>query len=161
MAKWSLLGAGLGRAIAFFALWMLLVDGKDVPNLVTGAVCALIAAGLSTLLQTLGAPRARPRLSMFRYIYRPLLLLVTDTGRVIAALVRRLVLRRPISGEFRAVRYRAAGDDPESLARRVMTEWGSSLAANRYAIGVDQSRNVLIVHELVPARGPLDPLELG
>src|SRR5205085_11470444 len=139
----------------------LLVDGVDEPNLITGGVCALAAAGLATAVQARRAHRERLRASMLRYAYRPFLLLVTDTVRVTLALFGHLVLRRRIGGTFRAVRYRATGNDADDAARRVLTEWGASLAANRYAIGVDPRHNTLIVHQLVPAPGPLDPLELG
>jgi multisubunit Na+/H+ antiporter MnhE subunit len=162
MARWSLLGiAALVRAAAFFALWLLLVDATDVPNLVVGGVCAMAAAVLSTLVQSLRTEHVRLRPSMLRRAYRPFLLLITDSARVTLALFARLVLRRPIRGRFRAVRYRATGDDVEDACRRLLTEWGASLAANRYAIGIDQKRNALIVHELVPAPGPPDPMELG
>ena len=162
MAKWSLLGiAALARAAAFFGLWVLLVDAVDEPNLLAGAVSALVAAVLATALQSHRSVHARLRPAMLRRAYRPLLLLVTDSVRVTAALFRRLVLRRDIRGSFRAVRYRASGGDPDDTARRLLSEWGASVAPNRYAIGVDPDRDALIVHELVPARGPLDPLELG
>ena len=162
MAKWSLLGiAALARAIAFFALWVLLVDGVDEPNLLTGGVCALAAAGLATAVQARRGHHGRLRPSMLRHAYRPFLLLVTDTVRVTLALFGHLVLRRHIQGTFRAVRYRATGDDADDVTRRLLTEWAASLAANRYAIGIDPRRNTLIIHQLVPTSGPLDPLELG
>lgn len=162
MAKWSLLGIiAAARAAAFFALWLLLVDGTDEPNLIAGAVCALLASALATLVQSLRSVHARPRPRMLRYLYRPFVLLVSDTVRVTWALLQRLVLRRAVQGSFRAVRYRCSSDEPDDVARRLLTEWAASVAPNRYAIGVDPGQEVLIVHELVPARGPLDPLELG
>lgn len=162
MAKWSLLGlAALGRAVAFFALWMLLVDGTDEPNLVAGGVCAIAAAALATVANSLRSEHARLRPSMVRRAYRPFLLLITDTGRVIRALLERLLLRRAVTGTFRAVRYRATSDAQDEVARRALTQWASAVGANRYAIGIDRRHKVLIVHELVRSRGPLDPLELG
>ena len=162
MARWSLLViAALTRAAAFFGLWLLLVDGTDEPNLLAGGVSALVAALLVTALQSHRTVHARLRPGMLRRVYRPLLLLVPDTGRVTAALFARLVLRRDVRGNFRAVRYRATGDDPNDTARRLLSEWGASVAPNRYAIGVDPDQDALIVHELVRATGPLDPLELG
>lgn len=162
MAKWSLLGiAALARAAALFGLWLLLVDATDEPNLITGGVCALAAAGLATAVQAMKGQHPRLRLSMLLRLYRPFLLLVTDSVRVTLALFAHLILRRPVQGTFRAVRYRATAPDPDDRARRLLTEWAASLAANRYAIGIDQRRNILIVHQLVPAPGPLDPLELG
>lgn len=162
MAKWSLLGiAALARAAVLFALWLLLVDATDAPNLLTGAVCAIAAAVLATVVQSLRTVHARLRPSMLVRAYRPFLALLADTGRVTAALFSRLVLRRPVRGRFRAVRYRASGEESEDVARCLLTEWAASLAANRYAIGVDRRRKLLLVHELVPARAPLDPLDLG
>lgn len=162
MAKWSLLGLGaVARAAAFFALWLLLVDATDEPNLLTGAACALGAAALATAVQSLRSVHARLRPSMLRYVYRPFVLLVSDTLRVIWALLQRLVLRRPVSGMFRAAQFRATGDSEDDAARRILTQWGASLAANRYAIGIDRRTDLLIVHQLVDASGPLDPLELG
>lgn len=162
MAKWSLLGiAALARAALFFAMWLLLVDGTDLPNLLAGAVCAIAAALLASRVQSLRSVHARPRFSMLRHVYRPFALLLSDTWRVSAALFARIVLRRPVRGTFRAARYRATGEDPDDVARRLMTGWGASLGPNRYVIGVDREAQALIVHQLVPASGPLDPLELG
>ena len=162
MAKWSLLGlAAVARAAAFFALWLLLVDATDEPQMVTGAVCAIAAAGLATAVQSLRSVHARLRPSMLRYVFRPFVLLITDTARVSWALFQRLVLNRPVTGRFRAVKYRATGDGDDDVGRRALTEWGASLAPNRYAIGIDPREGVLIVHQLVDASGPLDPLELG
>jgi hypothetical protein len=89
-----------------------------------------------------------------------MLLLGTDTARVTWALAGQLVGRRA-HGRLRAVRYAATARTPEDSARRILTEWSTSLAANRYAIGIDLERGYLLVHELVPSDGPLDPLELG
>ncbi len=162
MAKWSLLGiAALARAVAFFALWLLLVDATDEPDLIAGGVCALIAAGLATVVQSQRTIHARLPLAVLRRAYRPPILLLTDTGRVFGALLRRVVLRQDVRGTFRAVPYRATGDDPEDVGRRLLSVWGASVAPNRYAIGIDPSQELLIVHELAPAAGPLDPLELG
>ncbi len=98
---------------------------------------------------------------MLRHVYRLPILLVADSLRVTVALVRRLVLRRPLTGRIRATRYGATGDDAEDVARRVLTEWAGSLAPNRYVIGIDPDDGLLLVHELVETTGTLDPLQLG
>src|SRR5581483_2070332 len=97
MAKTSLL-ATLARAVAFFVLWLLLVDGVDEPNLITGGVCALAAAGLVTAVQRQKPAHARLRPWMLRWAHRPFLLLVSDSLRVSLALFTRLCRRRPIQG---------------------------------------------------------------
>ena len=159
--RWTILGLAAARAVAFFALWLLLVDATDEPNLLLGAACALLAAGLATIVQSLRSVHAAPRPALFRYAYRPLKLLVTDSARVARALVTRVLLRRPVTGRWRAVRYGATGETPDDVARRILTEWGASAAPNRYAVGIDTERGVLLVHELVAGPGPLDPMELG
>lgn len=150
------------RVLFFFAFWMLLVDEPDVPSLVTGAVVALLAAVMTLRLQALRPVRIAPRPTMLRHAHRPFVLLVTDTWRVIAVLLKAL---RPgaahRTGRFRAARYGACEQEPADAARRVLTEWGASLGANRYVIGIDSESRVLIVHELKASEGPLDPLELG
>jgi hypothetical protein len=159
--RWTLLAGFAVRVLALFGLWMLLVDSADEPNMITGAVCVVVFAGLATAVNSLRTEHARPRIEMLRFVYRPLTLLVTDTARVTCALVAHCSLRRPYGGHLRAARYNAVSDDPEDVARRVLTEWGASLGPNRYVIGVDTDRRLLLIHELVRSSAPLDPLELG
>lgn len=156
-----LLVLGLARAGILFAVWLLLVDSTDEQNSLVGAAVALLGALLTGLLQSLRPVRLRPRPVMFRFIHRPLTLLFTDTFRVARALLSSLPYRSNEYGRLRAVRYRACDDDPEQAARRILTEWGASLGSNRYVIGIDSDSGVLLVHELQPSSGPLDPLELG
>jgi multisubunit Na+/H+ antiporter MnhE subunit len=151
----------LVRSAAFFALWLLLVDDVTSPQLWTGAVVAVLAAGLAVAIDRLRAERPRLKLRMLARIYRPLLLLVTDSARVSWALVRMLSGRGTGLGRLYTVPYRAIGNNSEEAARRALTEWAASLAPNRYVIGCDRDTGVLLVHELLPARGPSDPLELG
>lgn len=161
MTRWISRGTRtLARGVALFGLWMVFVDNAHQPEMVTGAVVAAAAAILGTLVAVARREPSRLSLSMFRHVYRPLLLLVSDTVRVFGALVRQLS-GHATTGRFRAVRYRAVDDDPDSRARRILTEWGASLAANRYVVGIDPEGGYLLVHELVPSSGPLDPLELG
>src|SRR5579862_3792430 len=127
----------VGRGIALFALWMVLVDSSSEPEVLTGLVVAVAGAVLGTLVSSARGEPARMSPAMLRRIHRPFLLLLTDTARVTWALVARAVLRRRVEGRLRAVRYRATAQTPDARARRILTEWGASLAANRYAIGID------------------------
>jgi|SRR5579884_1146604 len=159
--RWTAVVLVALRLVASFALWLLLVDDTSEPNMLAGAVCAVLATGLATRVQSLRTVHAAPRPAMLRHAYRPLALLVVDSGRVARALIARGILRRPVHGRWRAVRYRSTGEEAADVARRVLTEWGASLGPNRYVIGIDAEDDVLLVHELVPASGPIDPLELG
>jgi multisubunit Na+/H+ antiporter MnhE subunit len=150
----------IARAAILFGFWNLLVDNTEWPELVTGAVCALLAAAFGAVVVAHRRDHPRPTAAMFRAIHRPFLLLFTDSIRVTFVLFARL-LGRPGRGRLRAVRYRATDDTPEASARRVLTEWSASLAANRYAVGIDLDEQYLLIHELTPSRGPADPLQLG
>lgn len=162
MSRWALRAARTAaRIIVLFGLWMLLVDNLHEPELVTGAVAAVITAALGEVVFRARSEHVRITPGMLRRLHRPFVLLVTDTVRVIGALGARLLLGREVTGCFRAVRYRATTPHAEDRGRRILTEWGASLAANRYVVGVDVDEGYLLVHELVPASGPLDPLELG
>ena len=150
----------VARGAILFGLWNLLVDNTEWPELVTGGVCAALAAAFGALVVAHRRDHPRPTVAMFRRIHRPFVLLVTDSVRVSLALVGRL-LGRPARGRLRAVRYRAIAKTPDASARRILTEWSTSLAANRYAIGIDLDGEYLLIHELTPSGGTADPLELG
>ncbi len=149
------------RLAAFFALWLLLVDHPDVPDILTGIGCALLATVLATMVQSLRSVHARIEPGMLRHAYRPLWLLVADTPCVARALAERGLFRRPVAGRWRAIRYRATTDRSDDVARRILTEWAASVGPNRYAVGIDRDRGLLLVHELTGSSSRLDPLELG
>jgi hypothetical protein len=137
---------------------MLLVDTKSRPELIAGAVAAALAAIASELVRAQRIAQVRARPHWLLRAWRPIARIPLDLAIVLGALLR---LRRP-RGRFRALRFRAGGDDPEGNARRALAEALGSLAPNTYVIGVDTNRRVLIVHQLVPRGGAetLDPLEL-
>jgi multisubunit Na+/H+ antiporter MnhE subunit len=150
--------------IALGALWLVLDDTVATPELITGAVAALIGtlAAAAVHSQHLVEVKVRPR--MLRHAWRPLVRLVPDTALVLAVLFKRLVLRRPPRSGFRAIPFRAGReDDPYDTARRALAKAGGSFTPSFYAVGVDGERDLLLVHQL--ERGgderSLDPLELG
>src|SRR5947209_15013202 len=115
----------VARGAILFGLWNLLVDNTEWPELVTGGVCAALAAAFGALVFAHRRDHPRPTVAMFRAIHRPFVLLVTDSVRVTAALFARL-LGRPARSRLRAVRYRATAATPDASARRVLTEWSTS-----------------------------------
>ena len=98
---------------------------------------------------------------MLRRMWRLPLLLIADTVRVSSTVLRSLTRQRGAHGRFRAVCYRATKDSSPDVGRRVLTEWGASVAPNRYVIGIAKEAEVLLVHELAPTRREIDPLKLG
>jgi multisubunit Na+/H+ antiporter MnhE subunit len=153
--------ATVARAAALFVVWLVIDDNVSEPELLTGVGVALLATVIVTIVGRVRTGHARMPLSMLRYAYRPLVLLVADTVRVSWVLTKSVVLRRPVNSRFRAVRYRATSNSDDDVGRRVLTAWGASLAPNRYVIGVDTDAELLLVHQLGESGSPLDPLELG
>ena len=154
-------GRWLLRWLLLMVLWLALVDTEQWPELVAGAVAAAIGATLAALISRPGQPKTPSKsLALLRLgprrLGRPLARLVVDTVIVTIALARTLAGRRPRSS-FRLVRYMP--DAPRrSAAGRAVTEIWGSLAPNRYVIGTDDEEGVLMVHELVRTREPIDPL---
>jgi multisubunit Na+/H+ antiporter MnhE subunit len=159
---WTARAAGLAlRAAALFVVWLLIDDNVAQPELFTGVVVALLALALAVVVRRSSTVHAQVRLSMLRHAWRLPLLLVADTVRVGATVLRSLTGRRGAHGRLRAVRYRATKDSSLDVGRRVLTEWSASIAPNCYVIGIDTDAEVLLVHELVPTARDIDPLKLG
>src|SRR5437763_1402313 len=113
----SLAARWLLRLVVCFGLWMLLIDNVAQPEVVTGIVCAVLAATLATVAIGTRHVGFRLRPGLLRHAWRPLLELFSDSGKLTVALARQLVLRRRVRGRFRAARHRATAGTPEAAAR--------------------------------------------
>ena len=159
---WTARAAGLAlRAAALYLVWLVIDDNVAQPELFTGVVVAILALALAIVVRRSSTVHAQIRMSMLRRAWRLPLLLIADTVRVGATVLRSLTGRRGPHGRFRAVRYRATTDSSPDVGRRVLTAWAASIAPNRYVIGIDREAEVLLVHELAPTRRDIDPLKLG
>lgn len=150
--------------IALAALWLLFVDNVKFPELMTGAAAALIGAVAAEVVHSQSLVRLRVKPSWIRYAWRPLVRVFPDTARVLLVLLRQLVLRRPARGEFRMVAFRSGRPDGAyDMTRRALAKGAGSFAPNAYVVGVDDERDVMLVHQLEPGgdASELDPLELG
>ena len=91
-------------------------------------------------------------------------LLILGVAFVLISSLGVLVMRQDVSGSFRAIPFRAVGENPEDNARRAMAMTVGSIAPNTYVIDIDQDYQLILVHQLVPKPGDsksIDPLELG
>jgi hypothetical protein len=150
------------RWILLVLLWLALADSRAAPELIAAAVAATLGASLAGLISRPGRPRtlhSAARLAAIgpRRLVRPLGRLVLDNGLLAAALWRRLTRRR-VKGKLRSTRQ---PPDPalHSAAGRVAIEAWGSVAPNRYVIGLDEETGTVLVHELMPSRFPLTPLD--
>jgi len=162
------LGGAVARLSAWWislaALWLALDDTVALPELITGAVAAALGAIAAEVVHSQNLVRVRVRRRWFTHAWRPLVRLFPDTARVLAVLLRQLVLRRPPRGEFRAVPFRYGYESGAyDTTRRALAKGAGSFAPNAYVVGVDAERELLLVHQLDPSGGAseLDPLELG
>jgi hypothetical protein len=151
IVRWSL----------FVALWLALTDTRNTQDVVAGLVAATIAATMSGLVARPGPPMTITNWVAVlgigpRRLLRPLVRLVVETGLVTAILARRLS-GRDVRGSFRVGHYRPEAPRRSATAQALTEIWGS-LAPNRYVVGADDEEGIILVHELVPTREPLDPL---
>jgi hypothetical protein len=146
------------------ALYLLLIDTTDLPELIVAVGAAALAATgfeLAREQQTAGGLRARLR--WFGRLHRPLLNVPSDLAALSWLAVRQLVRPRPVNGVFRAVPFRCGNEDELETGRRAVAESFGSFAPNTIIVGVDVERELILGHQLRPGGGAeaIDVLGLG
>jgi multisubunit Na+/H+ antiporter MnhE subunit len=134
-----------------FALWVLVTTTDDHPEIIVGAICAILVALVVVTLRLREPFVFRPRL---RWVGRAVRLprdAVRDTVVVFAALWRHATGRKQVRGAWVALPLEhGEPDDPEAGARRALAVAGMSVCPNSVAVGVDPATNELVLHSLVP-----------
>jgi hypothetical protein len=145
------------------ALYLLLIDTTDLPELIVGGGAAVLAATGLELAREQGLVGESIRLGWLLRFYRPLLKVATDVVMVSLAAFRALLRRGPRQGRFRAVRFAGGEDRRNRSGRRALAEALGSFAPNTLVAGIDEERNLILAHQLWPSGGreAIDPLELG
>lgn len=145
------------------ALYLLLIDTTDLPELIVGGVAAALAATGSELARQQRVVGESLRLGWLRRLYRPLLRVPLDIAQVSAAAVKQLVRPRPRVGEFRTVKFTCHGDERRDDGRAALAIAAGSFAPNTMVVGVDHERDLMLVHQLhvSDSADTVDLLELG
>ena len=145
-----------------FAFWLLLVDTLKLAELGAGALAAALGALAAAATARGAGARPRPRLAWVARAPAALVRLPLDSGVVLLALWGRVTRRRYAGGSFRAIRFRGGARDGHSVARRATAKWLDSLGPNSYVVSIDEERDVMLVHQLVPPddAARADPMEL-
>jgi multisubunit Na+/H+ antiporter MnhE subunit len=134
------------------AAWLLLTTTINPLEMAAGAVAAAIAATIAELvrIQDLQAIRVRPRwLPRAGVLPR---LVLSDTWTLFRALWRQLLFRRRVKGAFLALPFDPGDeDDPYAAGRRALITAAITVTPNTYVVGIDADRNLILVHQLVPA----------
>jgi hypothetical protein len=138
---------GLGWVFSA-ALYLLLIDITDLPELLVGAGAAVLAATGLELAREQGIVMQAIRWRWLLRLPRPLL---------------RVPRRKPAFGRFRAVPFEGQLDEPLESGRRALAEAVGSIAPNTFVVGIDGERGVMLAHQLKPSkdRKTVDPLQLG
>ena len=145
------------------ALYLLLIDITDLPELLVGAGAAVIAATGLALAREHGLVAESVRAGWVLRLYRPLLRVPRDIGVVSAMAFVALVRRKPSLGAFRAVPFEGSEREPLENGRRALAEAAGSVAPNTFVVGIDGERGLMLAHQLKVGGGreTVDPLELG
>jgi hypothetical protein len=140
--------AGARRAwliwwVLLTALFIALEDSRRLEVLVLAAIVGAFGATAAVIVRARREVLMRPRARWILAALRNLLRWPADLVALTGALVR-----RP-RGRIVEEQFSATGEDPESVARRVLAIAGGSLAPNSIVVGIDADRGVLVRHELV------------
>jgi hypothetical protein len=145
------------------ALYLLLIDITDLPELLVGAGAAVLAATGLALAREQGLVGESVRGRWLLRLYRPLLRVPRDIVVVSAMAFVALVRRKPSLGVFRVVPFEGNEREPLETGRRALVEAAGSVAPNTFVVGIDGERGLILAHQLKPTGGreTVDPLELG
>jgi len=145
-------GSWLVWWVLMMSFWVMLDDSISTDELLAGAGAAALAALLAEVVTYQAATRFRmriewlvPALSLPGQVAR-------DTVIVYRALWRRVARGEQPPSAFADLPARYGDDSPEGVTRRVLLVWGTSVAPNTFALGIDSERDVMVVHRLVADR---------
>lgn len=146
MAQWLL------WTVVLMALWLLLTGTLDPQELVVGAASSGVGALTAVALVAKRIIRLQIRAAWLLRTPRLVRRVLLDNWTVLELLVRRLLGRADIRGEFRALPFEPGGDDSLSATRRALIASAVSLTPNSYIVGIDQESNLILCHQLVPSK---------
>jgi multisubunit Na+/H+ antiporter MnhE subunit len=134
-------------------LWVAVDDNIGLAELGGGAGAAALATLLTeTALHQAGTP-ITVRVRWLAAAWRLPGQVLGDTVLVFRALGRQLIRGETPDSGFRERPVRAGGDSSADVTRRVLLVGANSLAPNTVVLGIDEERDVMIVHQLVAEEG--------
>jgi multisubunit Na+/H+ antiporter MnhE subunit len=142
-------GSWLVWWVLMMSFWVMLDDSISTDELLAGAGAAALAALFAEVVTYQAATRFRMRIE---WLVPALSLpgqVVRDTVIVYQALWRRVAHGQQPPSALADLPARYGDDSPEGVTRRVLLVWGTSVAPNTFALGVDSERDVMVVHRLV------------
>jgi hypothetical protein len=145
------------------ALYLLLIDITDLPELIVGAGAAVLAATGFALARERDLSGVSTRLWWLTRLHRALVRAPVDIVMVSMVALRQLARPGATVGQFRAVPFGCGDDAALESGRRALAESFGSFAPNTIIIGVDPDRELLLGHQLRVSGGDdaIDVLGLG
>lgn len=135
--------------VLLMSLWVAVDDSLQFDELLAGAGAAALAALAAEVASHQAATRLAIRPRWLIQVFRLPGQVAADTVTVFAALAAALATRKPPESGFRELPARYGDDTPRGVARRVLLTGAESLAPNKFVLGIDAERDVMVVHELV------------
>jgi hypothetical protein len=152
-------GAVLAGIAVLLPTWALLVNTTSISEAVVGGFASAFACCASGLAASFGRLTFRPRLRWAVRLWRAPWWILADSVIVLVALAKSLLGDRS-TGRTRVVRLPPPDDHSRAAARSAFVEGGGSVGPNRYVLGLDESGQVAVVHQLRPAADAMPPQEL-
>jgi multisubunit Na+/H+ antiporter MnhE subunit len=138
--------------VLLMSLWVAVDDSLQFDELLAGAGAAALAALAAEIASYQAATRLEIRAAWLVRAFRLPGEVAHDTWTVFEALARTLATGKPPRGGFRELPVRYGDDTPLGVTRRVLLTGADSLAPNKFVLGMDEERDVMVVHELVTDR---------
>jgi multisubunit Na+/H+ antiporter MnhE subunit len=139
--------------VLLLGFWVAVDDSIGLAEVGAGAGAAALGAFVAELAGHQAATRFRLRPGWLLPAVKLPGQVIRDTAIVFRALWKRLLTgEQPPSG-FRELPARFGDDTNESVTRRVLLVGANSLAPNTFVLGVDEDRDVMVVHQLVVNQG--------
>jgi multisubunit Na+/H+ antiporter MnhE subunit len=135
---------------ALFVLWLAFVDTFDGVEMAAGAAASLLGAVAAEVVR-------RRRLLAYGLSLRAFgrsggiaISILTDSMKILRALIADVTGRKNIRGAFRAVPFDTGSDTREDEPARAAATFKLSIAPNTYVVDMDTEEKILLVHQLVP-----------
>jgi multisubunit Na+/H+ antiporter MnhE subunit len=137
--------------VVFFIAWMSLVGVLVGSEIIAGIGAAAVAATVAELVRVQDARQFRPRLRWILRAWRLPLAAVRDCRVVLGVLWRHVIRGEEGGGAFRAFHFPVAGTGGRAAGRRALLNAAISFTPNTYVVGIDEEKEQVLVHQLVPS----------
>lgn len=152
------LGAWTAWWLALFWLWLLLVGDWNRIEVIGAACGAAIVATLAEIVRAAARQQLSVPLERLRASASVLPIVFADFGIVMWVLLCSVAQRRVARGAFITRSFDAGPKTTESgRARRAWTVWLAGFSPNAYVLEIDEERDTVLLHDLVPWRRSEEP----